>query len=96
MTVLILGQLVNVGSGSVGYLMVLTGHQDQSAFIFGCSALANLILNAIAIPFLGILGAAIATATCMAIWNVVLHILVVRYLDIYPSIIFAFWKPKSS
>lgn len=96
MTVLILGQLVNVGSGSVGYLMVMTGHQDQSAFIFGCSALANLILNAIAIPFLGILGTAIATATCMAIWNVVLHILVVRHLDVYPSIIFAFWQPKSS
>ncbi|MGC9526764.1 MAG: flippase [Limnospira sp.] len=93
MTVLILGQLINVGSGSVGYLMVMTGHQDQSALIFGGSALANLILNAIAIPFLGILGAAIATATCMAIWNVVLHILVVRYLKIYPSIIFAFWKP---
>ncbi|MEB3282444.1 MAG: flippase [Lyngbya sp.] len=89
MTILILGQLVNVGSGSVGYLMVMTGHQNISAIIFGCSAITNVILNAITIPAFGILGAAISTALTVAMWNILLHVLVVRYLNVYPSIIYA-------
>ncbi|MBE9126165.1 MULTISPECIES: oligosaccharide flippase family protein [unclassified Coleofasciculus] len=87
MTILVLGQLVNVGAGSVGYLMSMTGHQNQSAYIFGYSALLNVVLNAIAIPMLGTIGAAIATATTMAMWNIWLHILVVKYLGIAPSIV---------
>ncbi|MGB3192580.1 MAG: flippase [Limnoraphis sp.] len=94
MTILIFGQLVNVGSGSVGYLMVMTGHQNQSAIIFGCSAITNIILNAITIPTLGILGAALSTAVTMAMWNILLHVLVVRYLNVYPSILYAI-LPKS-
>ncbi len=89
MIILIIGQMVNVGSGSVGYLMVMTGHQNQSALIFGCCAVINIILNAITIPLYGIVGAALSTALTMAMWNILLHILVVRYLKVYPSIVYA-------
>ncbi len=89
MTVLILGQLVNVGAGSVGYLMEMTGHHRQCAMVLGCSAMLNLLLNAILIPLWGILGAAIATATTMALWNIWLHHLVVKYLGVKPSIVSA-------
>ena len=88
MTVLILGQLVNVGAGSVGYLMEMTGHHRQCALVLGCSAILNLILNAILIPTLGIMGAAIATAATMALWNIWLHQLVVKHLGIKPAIVF--------
>ncbi|MEM8675486.1 MAG: polysaccharide biosynthesis C-terminal domain-containing protein [Cyanobacteria bacterium P01_G01_bin.67] len=87
MTILILGQLVNVGAGSVGYLMEMTGHHRQSAFVLGCTAVLNLLLNAILIPMFGIMGAAIATATTMALWNIWLHQLVVKHLGIRPSIV---------
>ncbi|MEO0836507.1 MAG: flippase [Cyanobacteria bacterium J06642_3] len=87
MTILILGQLVNVGAGSVGYLMQMTGHHRQCAYVLGFSAVLNLILNGILIPKFGILGAAIATATTMALWNIWLHQLVVKHLDIRPSIV---------
>ena len=90
MTILILGQLVNVGAGSVGYLMEMTGHHKQSASVLGCSAVLNLILNAILIPTLGIMGAAIATASTMALWNIWLHQLVVKHLEVQPSIISTF------
>ena len=90
MTVLILGQLVNVGAGSVGYLMKMTGHHNQCAYVFGFSAILNLLLNAILIPFWGIMGAAIATALSMAIWNIWLHQLVVKYLGVKPSIVGTF------
>ena len=90
MTILILGQLVNVGAGSVGYLMEMTGHHHQCAFVLGCSAVLNVVLNAILIPTLGILGGAIATALTMALWNIWLHQLVVKHLGVRPSIVSTF------
>jgi O-antigen/teichoic acid export membrane protein len=83
---LIVGQLVNVGAGSVGYLLIMTGHHNQCAWVVGSSALLNLILNGVGIPTLGILGAAIATAISMSVWNVALNRLVVKHLSIDPSI----------
>lgn len=90
MSILILGQLVNVGAGSVGYLMQMTGHHQKCASVLGCSAILNLILNSILIPTLGIMGAAIATAVTMAIWNIWLHKLVVKHIGVQPSIVSTF------
>ena len=89
---LTLGQLVNVGVGSVGYLLTMTGHQKQSAKVMGWSATTNIVLNLICIPYFGILGAAIATAISMALWNLWSHRLVVNYLKIDPSIVAAWGK----
>ncbi|MEM9511141.1 MAG: oligosaccharide flippase family protein [Cyanobacteria bacterium P01_E01_bin.48] len=87
---LILGQLANVGAGSVGYLMTMTGHHAQTVRVMGVTALANIVLNWIGIEFLGIVGAALATALSMAVWNVWLYVLVVRKLGVRPSILDAF------
>ena len=89
MIALVLGQLVNVGSGSVGYLLIMTGHQNQSAKVIGICALINIALNFMAIPTLGILGAGLATGFSMALWNIWLNNLVVKYLNINPSIVTA-------
>jgi O-antigen/teichoic acid export membrane protein len=89
MIMLAIGQLVNVGAGSVGYLLNMTGHHNQCAFVVGCSAVLNLGLNWIGIPQFGILGAALATAISMSLWNVWLNRLVVKYLNIDPSIVAA-------
>ena len=94
MTILIMGQLVNVGAGSVGYLMEMTGNHHRSAYVLGCSAICNLILNSILIPTLGIMGAAIATALSMALWNIWLHQLVVKHLGIRPAICFNWFPSK--
>jgi len=94
MTILILGQLVNVGAGSVGYLMEMTGHHRECAFVLGCSAVLNLILNAILIPRMGIMGAAIATSLTMSLWNIWLHQLVVKHLGVKPSIVSAILSSK--
>ncbi|MBF2078163.1 MAG: hypothetical protein IGR76_06490 [Synechococcales cyanobacterium T60_A2020_003] len=46
--------------------------------------------RAIAIPRFGLLGAALATAFSMMLRNGWLHRLVVKYLQVRPSILFAF------
>lgn len=88
--VLILGQIVNALCGSVGNLMVMTGHQNKSLKVFAWSAVINIIGNAIAIPLWGRVGAAITTSLTMIVWNIWLSVLVVKHIGIHTSI---FYKP---
>ena len=87
--ILIAGQLVNVGAGSVGLLMVLTGHERQSMLVLGACALITSGLCFLLIPLFGIVGAAAASSLGLSIWNIWTHRLVVRQLRIRPSIFFA-------
>jgi O-antigen/teichoic acid export membrane protein len=87
LTILVAGQLVNAATGSVGYLLTLTGHQDDTARVYGAVALGNLALMPVAVLLLGIEGAAVATAVSTAAWNVWLHRLVVRRVGIEASIV---------
>jgi O-antigen/teichoic acid export membrane protein len=84
--ILVLGQMINALCGSVNILMTMTGHQNKSVVVFGCTALINLVLNAFAIPFLGAVGASIATAFAMMVWNIWLSVLVVRNVGVNPSV----------
>jgi O-antigen/teichoic acid export membrane protein len=86
MLVLVVGQLVNVASGCVGYIMQLTGYNYQCTYVYVCGTLINLVLSIILIPLLGILGGAIATAVTMIVWNIWLHHLAVKYIGVRPSI----------
>lgn len=93
MIALIAGQLINVGAGSVGYLLMMTGHHFPCAAVVSFSALMNVGLNLVGIPRLGVLGAGLATAFSMALWNIWLNRLVVKYLGINPSIVAA-WRNR--
>jgi len=85
--ILLAGQSVNALAGSVGFLMTMTGHQNQAAWIIGVSALINIILNIILIPMFGIIGAAIATAGTTVLWNGLMLVYVLRNLNINPTIL---------
>lgn len=87
LAILAAGQVINAASGSVGYFMNMTGHQDESAWVFGTTAVLNVILNAVAIPAFGVVGAAVATSTSMAVWNIWLNILVFNRIGIHSSIV---------
>ncbi len=82
LSILALGQFVNVATGSVGYLLMMTGHEKlmRNNIIF-CVAI-NLVLNLILVPRYGIMGAAVATSVTMASQNLVAAILVWRHLGI--------------
>lgn len=82
MMIVIVGKLFSAGAGSVGYLANMTGNQDASARIFGWSAAINVSLNLVLIPQFGIEGAAVATASTTALWNVWLCWIVRRELGI--------------
>jgi len=85
--ILSVGQLVNVGMGSVALLLNMTGHEWDTAKGIGIAAVLNLILNLVIVPILGIEGAAIANAVSMAAWNILLAWWVYRRLEIRSDVI---------
>jgi O-antigen/teichoic acid export membrane protein len=81
---LVIGEMINVLFGPVSFLLGMTGHQNKSAIVFGCSALINVILNPIAIIHFGILGSAMTTVLSMLIWKIWLSILAMKYVGVNP------------
>jgi O-antigen/teichoic acid export membrane protein len=66
MVVLALGQLFNVGTGSAGLLLVMTGRPGQWNLISIAALLVGLVLGVLLIPRFGLIGAAISTSTAVA------------------------------
>jgi O-antigen/teichoic acid export membrane protein len=69
--ILALGQFVNVITGSVGYLLSMTGHErDLRNSMLFCGPLA-IVLALILVPIYGALGSAVATALALSVQNLV-------------------------
>ncbi|RMG42548.1 MAG: hypothetical protein D6719_06210 [Candidatus Dadabacteria bacterium] len=67
---LCIGQLVNMALGPVGFLLTMTGNHAESMRILVISFVLNVALNIPAIFYYGIEGAAAATATAIAVRNI--------------------------
>ncbi len=88
LVILTVGQMVNALSGSVGFLMTMTGHQREAVLVIGSSAILNVVLNAALIPVLGINGAALSTALTTILWNTIMLVYVHKQLKINSTIFF--------
>lgn len=69
LAILACGQFVNVATGSVGHLLVMSGREKifRNNIVFG--AILNALLNFLLIPRFGLVGAAAATATATMMMN---------------------------
>ncbi len=82
LTVISLGQAVNVALGPLGYLLIMSGHERlvrNNAAVF---LLVNLMVSLVLVPILGALGAAVATAASLTLRNLALLYLVRTRLGI--------------
>lgn len=86
LTILSIGQLINASTGSVALLLLMTGHERDTAIGVTISALLNVFLNVILIPEWGANGAATATAISMMVWNVILAVFAYKRLKIHSTI----------
>jgi O-antigen/teichoic acid export membrane protein len=66
----VLGQLINCGTGSVGYLLLMSGNQARLVKIQGIVTVFMILINIILIPRWGIKGAAIGAAFATVSTNV--------------------------
>jgi O-antigen/teichoic acid export membrane protein len=87
LVVIALGQLVSVGAGPVGWLMNLTGQQHVTATVFAATAAVTMLGYVLLIPWLGMVGAAVANGGAVMVRNVVLNHLARRRLGIRVSLI---------
>ena len=85
LVILSVAQLLNAGMGSVGTLLVMTGHQREAASGIAVGAGLNIGLALVLIPLAGVMGAAIAAAISVVTWNVLLATAAVRHLDIHAT-----------
>lgn len=81
--VLTLGQVVAGITGSVGFLLVMSGHEKLLRNAVTAGAILNVALNAILIPYMGILGAGTATAASIAFINFVAWITAYRKFSFF-------------
>ena len=82
LTFLCIGQLINASAGSVGYILIMTGHQRNLAKIMLISAGLNVFLNSIFIPIWGISGAGMATAVSLSFLNILMALSVYKNIGI--------------
>lgn len=82
LAILLVGQLLNSAVGSVGYLLNMTGHENETTLGLGIAAVTNIVLGFILIPDFGIEGAAIASTISMILWNLLLWRKVYQVLGI--------------
>lgn len=82
LVILTVGQFVNVATGSVGYLLMMTGNEKDMRNITAGVAVLNVVLNLVLVPRFGIEGAAVATGTSLALTNLVAAYVVYRRLSI--------------
>ncbi|OEU69195.1 MAG: hypothetical protein BA863_00145 [Desulfovibrio sp. S3730MH75] len=71
LSILAVGQFVNVITGSVGFVLMMCGYERLLRNNIALCAFINLALNYLLIPSLGAIGAAIATATTLILQNLI-------------------------
>ena len=81
--ILCAGQLINAGSGLVGYLLQMTGGHRSLMKITLFWGILNVLLNMALVPVWGIAGAALSTSFCLAMVNVTAVFVVYRKLSVY-------------
>ncbi|MGI3130183.1 oligosaccharide flippase family protein [Halopseudomonas pachastrellae] len=69
LVILVVGQFVNIATGSVGFLLSMTGHERQLRLNVFIGATLGVGLGLLLIPAHGLLGGAIATAVAVASQN---------------------------
>jgi len=83
LAILAAGQFINVATGSVQQLLMMSGREGWMMRTTAVAAALALVLNWILIPRWGAMGAAAATATVWAIQNVMVLVVVRRELGFW-------------
>jgi len=84
LTILVVGELVNVAAGPVATLLVMTGHERDAVLGLAASTVVTAVLTRILAPAWGIDGAAVAGTAGTILWNALLLWFVRRRLQISP------------
>lgn len=89
LAILLVGVVIRASVGPAEGILTMADQQTAAAWIYGAVFAVNLTLNLLLIPTIGLIGAAIATATAMALEALLLVLAVRRHLGVTSFIAFA-------
>lgn len=89
--ILTLGQFMNIVTGSVGYLLMMSGHEKNLKNITLVCGIFSVILNLLLINAFGTLGAAIGISISVAVQNLAAVFTVKKRLGFNTM---AIWKDR--
>lgn len=69
--ILAIGQFINVATGSVGYLLIMSENEKLMRNNVAFVAVMSVVLNTVFVPIYGLFGAVVATAICLASQNLI-------------------------
>ncbi len=82
--ILAAGQLVNVATGSVGFILIMVGRTGWDLVVYAGSVAFDVLVAVLLIPRMGLEGAAIAGAATLALSNLWRLALVRRFVGVQP------------
>lgn len=85
--ILLFGQLVSIATGPAGYLLTMTGHQNENLRVLLISLALAVLLNVPAIYLYGVTGAASATMIVIAWRSIALWRSVRRFVGVDGSVL---------
>lgn len=83
LVLLSVAHLINVGCGSVGVVLNMSGHEVITARVLGLSAGLHCFLAAVGILLFSAVGAAVSVVVTVTVWNVILARRIHRSLGIH-------------
>jgi O-antigen/teichoic acid export membrane protein len=95
--VLIAGQIVAAAMGRQQNLLTMTGRERVAAALMVIGAIMNVFGCAIGIVLYGAMGAAVATAVTIVIWNGAMAIYISKRVNMTAGLVFAiveFWSSR--
>jgi O-antigen/teichoic acid export membrane protein len=90
--ILLVGQLINSMTGAVSVLLMMTGAEKFTSIASALTLLLNIVLMLALVPDFGAVGAAIATAITVIVWNLLLLGKCISYVGINPTVFTKFRK----
>ena len=84
LAIMALGQFINVCTGSVGYLLTMSGHEKDFRRVTLFAGPLTIILSYLLIQDYGVLGAAFATAIGLSVQNLGALVMVKKRLGFWP------------
>jgi O-antigen/teichoic acid export membrane protein len=82
--VLTIAQLINIGTGSIGYMLIMTGRPQKWMWASIYSTLLNFVLGIVLIPLWGLAGAAVGSAIATSFMFLIGIFQLRKELDIWP------------
>jgi O-antigen/teichoic acid export membrane protein len=82
--IIAVGQLFNVVVGPAGYLLSMAGFEKDTAKVMVWASILNVLLNLLLIQKFGMIGAAVSSALCLAIWNLSVMMILRKRIGISP------------